>query len=820
MRKEFTELLEAAITERLGDLAAAKLFKAELAAYFQGLPESFTPHRAGVSPARAFLIAHARAIEDFIAAFYRYVLRDSFGDFTPPNSVIPIAFAALGSFAREQCAPRSDIDLMIVFKQVEGYNLRPIIERVLRLAWDSGFALGHRAAEISELSDMASSDITIKTALLEARFIGGSRLLWIDAEGVLERLRLANARGFAALKAAESRERKAKNPIAMEPNLKESAGGLRDANTLFWIARAIYGISHEKDLIGNVFDENSYREFHIACDLLYRARIALHLLTNKHFDKLVFDRQRDVALMLGFTDYKTKRAERFLLQKILHSLRVIDRFSDYYIAKILEKFEDDFATENFTAIAKVLAQKPKPFLYDIKDVMRLNKSENQRQRSILKDIILAIFAREDSHIILECFDRAGKLDILLPPLKGIIFLAQFDGYHTRPADEHSILTLKNLNLLNGEKLELFRALSESDQRLLRLVAILHDCGKGSSRDHSEIGAKRFRKFAKFLQLKDEEIESGFTLIKYHTLISNIARKEDIHSDRVVFSFAMKLGSKRLISMLYLLTICDMSAVAPNVYTHFWEITLKDLYIRAIEALENSDLISEAASRSKKEKQLKSDQDFALLNDRLQSKIFTIDSTLFFLKYKANEIIEIAKMCEDTKIIKIKAQTEPILRVDIIAKKPFNLGWFLGKLSRFDLGSMDIFRIFDGAKLFRMFFRKPLDESIEFIEKLAIDGLDMSRTMKYNKPQIKRKEIDIDIDHSPTYARMTLNLPDQQGLMAFVIDIFDRNEIDIAAAKIATIKNKANNLLLIEKSGGFAQKTKVLIAELTQTNPQK
>jgi [protein-PII] uridylyltransferase len=814
----FAEKLENLIEQKAEDFAVSKLFKEEKTAYYETLIERFSP-----SHPRAFLVQHARAIEEFIAYFYRYVLRGHFGDYAPPFSAIPIAFVALGSFGREQCAPYSDIDLMIVYKHTHGYNIKPLVERILYLAWDSGFHLGHRVHEIGELEEAANGDITIKTAMLEGRFFYGSRILWVEIETKLKKIRLNDQENYISQKLEEYRARRAKNPIVMEPDIKECAGGLRDSDALFWIAKALYGVSSTKDLVGSIIGEEDYREFHQALESLFRVRIALHLFTKKRSDALILERQREVAIYLGFSDTKTRKAERFFLQKVLASLKTISRHCEYYLAKLTRRDNTainaiaapfDERRETLIDLTRQAIQSPIDGDYDISFVMALRRAENIRLGSSMRRMIRAIFDRPDCYKIVTVFDLADRLETLLPPLKGTINLAQFDGYHTRPVDEHSILTLKNMCLLEGDLRELFLTLSDEEQALLRLVALLHDCGKGGMRDHSEAGALRFRKFAKALDFRADLTERGALLIRAHTLMNAVARSRDIYSDRVVFAFASQLGAKSLVTALYLLTVCDMSAVASGVYTPFAAELLRDLYFRAIAALDKNEQIGEAATRLRKEKQLLSYEGFTSLEPRLQRRILGVDSTLFFLKYKPAEIVEFSKRAAATDRVSFSAVSSPSLTLEVISKAPFNLGWALGKLAWLDLGAMDIFKLFDGAKMFRMFFRKPLDEAIGTLAELVENALDMSRAMKYARPTIKKKEIEIDCDHSPTYARMSLDAPDQQGLMAFVIDIFDRRGIDIAAAKIATIKRRANNLFLIEKTGRFCADQKEIVEELS------
>ena len=185
MREEFEQELETLIADRAADFEVARHFKQEIKHYFEQLPGRFEEKNGG----KAFLVYHTRSIERFIIGLYRYVIRESFGDYLPPVNAIPIALVALGSFGREQLCVYSDLDLMIVYKEIKGFSVKPIIERVLYLAWDAGLKLGHRVHEVQELEAAAATDITIKTALLESRFFYGSRFLWIEVSNQLSHIR-------------------------------------------------------------------------------------------------------------------------------------------------------------------------------------------------------------------------------------------------------------------------------------------------------------------------------------------------------------------------------------------------------------------------------------------------------------------------------------------------------------------------------------------------------------------------------------------------------------------------------------------------------
>ncbi len=827
MREGFAARLEALIDAKAEDFAVAKLFKEEKKHHYQELKSVFMR----TSP-KGFLIHHTRALETLIIGFFRYVLRDSFGNYMPSVSTLPIAFVALGSFGREQAAPYSDVDLMIVYKEVKGYHLRPLIERVLYLAWDAGFHLGHRVHEVGELEAAAMSDITIKTAILEGRFFFGSRFLWVEIENALNRIRSDDRDRFIEAKLAEYDKRHREKPISMEPDLKEGVGGLRDSNTLFWIARTLFGVDSNKDLAGGLISEEAYREYRQALDFIYRLRSGLHLIAGKPLDRLLFDHQREAALLLGFKDTKTRKAERYLLKRTLYSMAEIERFSAFYMAKILNPQSDhrwQLRTHKGllcvpyecappplkSALEQVIARTERT--YDISLVMALRRAAVPvRSGQGFKRMVRSLFEQPQSYALIRLIYRAGRLESLIAPMKPILHLAQFDGYHQHPVDEHAINTLFFLeNLPDAPLRDRFERLESGDRLLLRIVALLHDCGKGGRLDHSEVGARRFRRFAGSIGLQSEAIETGAHLIRIHTLMSHVARTQDIHSDRVVLAFAGQLKSPRLLDLLYLLTVADLSAVDRGVYSPFMANLLGELYQRTHAVIQKPEQVSEANLRRRKERALSSHEAFETLDRSLQRKLLSVDSNLFFLKHTPDEMIDLARRTAGAEPFGFQALTQPHLTLEIIAKAPLNLGWLLGKLAWLDLSGMDIFKLFDGAKLFRMVFKKPLEEPIEDLRRLAEQSFDMGLKLPYPRPFITPDEIETDCDHSPTYARLSLSTADQQGLMAFIIDTLDSFAIDIAAAKISTVKGRTHDLFLIEKNGPFCHNRDKILEALTK-----
>lgn len=827
--EKLDETLELLIDKKADDFEISKAFKEDVREYYAGLDESFTN-----SAGNSFLYSHTRTIENYIKRFYKYVIRDSFGNYSPPLSSIPVVFIAMGSFGREELCPYSDLDIMIVYKEVKGFNIKPLMERVLYLAWDAGLKLGHRVHELNDLKESADSDITIRTAMTESRFLFGSKFLWIETQGKLNLIRNSGQKAFIDAKLGEQKERREKNPKLMEPNLKESMGGTRDGNTLFWIARTILGIDRLKDLAGGVIADEDFKEIQSAIDFLNRVRAALHLIVGKKEDRVLFQYQRELALKLGFEDTKQRVAERRLMKRVFTALDDIHILSGYYLSKILR--EESFEEDRFIVKEGVICHGFSDRSIDINDFLEVYLAqETEREFDItftgilrhskipkvlnknLKKHIWNIFERNDSHKIIFEFYWAEVLDKIIPPFKPIIHLAQFDGYHQKSVDIHSIDTLKFLNTEEDEQLQtIFKGLEQRDRQLLRLVALLHDIGKGRSRDHSILGSRIIKVYAKGLGLKEKDIATGETLVRYHTLMSRIAQKEDIYSEKVLLSFVSKIKDRKTLDMLYLLTTADIKAVGDGVYTGFTKTLLRDLYKNACPFLSKTEQITEIEKRLRKEKILNSSKEFAHIPRPVMKQICKIESNLFFIKHTVSEIASIAMRSLETDRYSFYYKNRGYFELEIFSKEPIHLGWLLGEFYWLNIVSMDIFKLTQGVKYFKVRFKRAQEEEeLENLEQIINLSFNMEKKLQYETPKIVEKEIEVDCKHSPTYARMTLNTADQKGLMAHVVAVFDRFGIDIATAKVSTSKKRTNDLFLIEKNGKFCDHKTKIVKELTK-----
>ncbi|MDD3466762.1 MAG: protein-PII uridylyltransferase, partial [Campylobacterales bacterium] len=209
------EKIESLVGSGATDFEISKEFKENIKSYLGSLDEMFEADFG-----REFLYRHTKQLDTFLVEMFRYILRDSFGDYQPLINSIPVSMIALGSYGRQQLSVYSDIDIMLLYKEVKGYNVQPILERFLYMAWDAGLKIGHRVHEVSEITEVAKTDITIKTALLESRFIYGSRFLWIEYQNKLSQVRKTEQKEFVFAKLDELAKRHKKYKFSMEPNIK------------------------------------------------------------------------------------------------------------------------------------------------------------------------------------------------------------------------------------------------------------------------------------------------------------------------------------------------------------------------------------------------------------------------------------------------------------------------------------------------------------------------------------------------------------------------------------------------------------------------
>lgn len=803
--------IETLLHENASDFEIAKVLKQDIKAYFSTLGESFS-----TSGGKDFLVKHTKKIDNLLKLVYKIASRDMFGHYLPMKNNIPITLVALGSYGREQLCVYSDIDLMIVYKDLPGYQTQNMIEKILYILWDTGIKLGHRVHEVEELFEVSRTDITIKTALIESRMIEGSSFLWTETQNILTRIRYDNPEKFIAQKLEEQRQKHQKFPLTMEPNLKEGVGGFRDANLIFWIGKVRFNAHNIKTLPLDIITHQDYRHFRRALEFLFRVRSALHLATGKKEDTLHLDLIPDVAHYLGYKN--TQEAHTKFVKKVTGALKTLRLYSTIWLEALSRDMIVSSPQENYlypqhtiedinTLLKQLIKRASTPFLPHPTFLQKLIHAQKPSTLNPkLYSTIKTIFYQKHAHDILNTLSYAKLLKYIIPPIYKVVDMPQFDGYHQYAVDIHSLKCLEHLETMQDAfLLSRFNALNKEEKMLLKILVFLHDAGKGRHTDHHLVGVSLFKSFAHHLGLENRLIKMGETLILYHTLMSNVAQREDLHNEKVILKFASHFPNKTLLDLIYLLTYADMSGVGEGIYNSFTAQLIHTLYQESIASLKHEKILTETTKRLKQESALKKYPPFLALKKSQQKKILNIHSNLLFIKYSSQEILKISQTAFDTQDHHLWIAQNGHLKIEIIRKGSLNLGYLLAKLSHLHLIQMDIAALFEGYKYFKMEFDTQCndDDDIFRIKQSIKESFEITQHSILKKPEIKPKEIRIDIEHSKNFIALYLNTPDQKGLLAFVVDIFNALNLHIASAKIHTIKNRTRDIFLIEKSEKFS-----------------
>ncbi len=832
----FTEKLEDLFEQNADAFKVSKLFKERIKLYNASLQNRFIENLG-----KDFLVKHTKAYDSIISDMYKAVLRQLFGIYLPMRSSIPIAVIALGSYGREQLSMHSDIDLMIVFEEVEAYNTKLIIEKLLYLAWDAGLKLGHRVHEVHDIFKAANEDITIRTAMMEARFIVGSNFTYHATEREFNRLRQHDPKAFVLAKVEESQARRRKYPISMQPNMKEGVGALRDSNLLFWIAKTIYSISQLRDLVPSIINEEDYREYRIALELIFRVRSALHISANKQQDQLSLDYIPQLSTMLGFKE------QRVFVTKVLTAQAQIDRITQIYVKKFIRPLI--YGEENYTELKNsriqkniyhknstlyasyhckalsidtlfelILSQKDEMMKFDPSFIYLVSITDIQRPfNAKTYKMIQNFFMRAHTYPYLELFFNAGVIEYIFSSFKKVMYLPQFDGYHDYSVDRHSIKCVEALENIQDKKIQtLFESLHVEEKLMLKIAVLLHDTGKGRIQDHSEVGAKLISAFAKRLQLSESNISTMTLLVKQHVTMSIVAQRENIYNEKTLYKFMSKVQTKENLKLLYILTYADINGVGKNIYNTHTAKLLEELYYASLDIASQSDRISDATKRLRIENRIKNVAEYKELSNILKKKTLIIESNLFYFKHKPKDIIAIATEARNVFDYSYSLQNEETLSIEIFRKVPLNLGYLLGKLQHLDVASMDIFTLFDDVKYFKIaFFNQAAEDEIESTKEIIENSFDMHRKIELSPIKLKEEDIKLDCEHSLAYAELIIHTANQRGLLAYLVEKLEESSINITTAKIHSTKNKARDHFLIEKQLNMCDNADNLIKHILE-----
>ena len=577
--------------------------------------------------ARSFLIDQiVRLAHDFIAGHLYPLGNRSTGEH--------LAIIAVGGYGRGEMAPHSDIDIGFLTPFRHTSWIEQMTEALLYTLWDLGLKVGYSLRSLDEMVNASKEDLTIRTAMLEARFIWGDRDLYDCAKARFDSEVIAgNASQFVTDKLAERdarHKRMGDSRYVVEPNVKEGKGGLRDLHTLFWIGKFIHRVHTLPELVdAGLLGARELRQFTRAENFLLAVRCHLHFLAGRGEDRLTFDFQREIAERMRFSDRPGKSAvERFMKLYYLHSKMVGD-LTGTFLAHLDEQMESrswrfltairrrrpgkldgfildrgrlalphsDFFAEDPVRLIALFALADKYSLEIHPQTMRQTRANAKLlERTVRREpranaLFLAVLtSRRDSETVLRWMNEAGVFGRFLPDFGRIVAQMQFDMYHHYTVDEHTIRAIGLLSRIEkGEYPEdhpLSTAIMEQihSRRVIFVAVLLHDIAKGRGGDHSVLGAELALRVCPRLGLNRAETETVSWLVRYHLLMSATAFKRDLADFKTILDFAATVQSAERLRLLLVLTVVDIRAVGPGVWNGWKRQLLGELFDATEEVL--------------------------------------------------------------------------------------------------------------------------------------------------------------------------------------------------------------------------------------------
>ncbi|MBM6576234.1 [protein-PII] uridylyltransferase [Microvirga sp. SRT01] len=550
-----------------------------------------------------------------------------------PDEREPIAVMAVGGYGRGEMAAHSDIDIGFLTRDTPSPRAAKVVETVLYALWDLKLKVGHSSRSLDEMIRQSKADVTVRTALLEGRFVVGDQALADEAEKRFsDEVQRGTERQFIADKLAERdarHRRMGDTRYVVEPNVKEGKGSLRDLHALFWIGKYVYNVERARQLVDvGLFTPAEYRQFHRADEFLWAVRCHLHVITGRAEDRLTFDVQREVAARMRFRDAAGKPAvERFMQLYFLHA-KTVGTLTGVFLAHLDERFaargrrfgfpgirrspkrlkgfvldrgrlglpNDQFFAEDPVRLIEIFA------LADANEVdihplaMRAAARDAKLVDGIRRDpranalFLDVLCSPRDPELVLRWMNEAGVFGRFVPDFGRVVAQMQFDMYHHFTVDEHTIQAIGLLARIEAGTLKEDHPLATAiigqivSRRALRVAVLCHDIAKGRGGDHSILGAEVALRLAPRLGLNPAETETVAWLVRHHLLMSATAFKRDLSDFKTILDFCETVASPERLRLLLVLTIVDIRAVGPGTWNGWKRQLLADLFHAAEEVL--------------------------------------------------------------------------------------------------------------------------------------------------------------------------------------------------------------------------------------------
>jgi len=769
------------------------------------------------------------------------------------------ALLAVGGYGRGQLFPYSDIDLLLLLPAAADPQLQHKLEALVGVLWDIGLEVGHSVRTIEECVEIAEKDLTVQTNLLEARLLTGDRKLF---NRFIKRMRdTLDAPAFLQAKRLEQQQRHARfQESNLEPNVKESAGGLRDLQTILWISRASgIGKSWRELARRGLLTPEEARSIQRHELVLLTLRIRLHYLAGRREDRLLFDHQTALASQLKLQDSLHRLASEQLMQRYYRTAKAVSQLNTILLqnlgARIMPKLNRDYHAINprFGTRGELLEarteqlfeRKPEAILESfillqqhhelkgmtaatLRALWRARRRINPafRRNPVNRDLFMQLL-RTPSRLIreLQRMNQYGILGAYLPAFGRIVGQMQHDLYHVYTVDEHIFKVVRNLRRFAVPELAhefplCSRLMSDFERpEVLYLAGLFHDIAKGRGGDHSRLGRADALRFCKTHGVSQEDAELVAWLVEHHLVMSATAQKQDLTDPDVMRTFAATVRDQRHLVALYLLTVADIRGTSPKVWNAWKAKLLEDLFNVTQQRLAGHRVSLESSLHARQQEALARLRLYALA-DQAHEKFWAQLDTAYFLRHDPQEIAWHTRLL----YYRINA-TAPVVKarlssvgegLQVMVYVPDQKELFARICSFFEGISYDIYE----AKIYTTRHGYALDsfqvhdpsnkrpqyrDLISYIEyELGERLLHQKPLPSLTKPRLGRQlrhfpispEVNILPDDKGTYHVLSIIAGDRPGLLSRVARVLTAYNIDLHTAKINTLGSRAEDFFLI------------------------
>ncbi len=782
---------------------------------------------------KRLIAEHAGLMDSFIREVYAHC---------PRPSADSMAVVALGGYGRQELFPFSDIDIMLLYPPEEETALESVAECLFYPLWDASLEVGHGVRTVEACLENAKADFFFLVSMLDARLLCGNSALFDELTSRFRQSFIqGNRKEFVLQMLAHRNERHRRfgsHVYLLEPNIKESRGGLRDLQSMIWVSRVLFNLGDLRAMEdAGLLSGKEKKALDEAWETLIQIRNKLHFISGRKNDRLFFEYQEELARKAARGYEKEKQSVETFMRHIHNQLHTIAVASDLFFEHIDDtlhlspKGEDRHLEMGIEVVngkiqltdpeilpgrpyylMKIFqhaAQEGLPIHHRTKRLISSNLSLiDQKLRSSLRmsKAFFGIFkAKHNPFPVLEAMLDTGILTAYLPEFDQVKSLVQHDVYHTYTVDQHLLQTVQELHLLRQREKKIFSAIS--CPHLLFLAGLLHDIGKGEGSGHAEKGAQLSEKIGKRMGLKPEEIGTLSFLVRNHLFLVDTAMRRDLEDEALILKCARKIQDLDQLDMLYLISIADSRATGPSVWTDWKAALLQELYLKIAHLLERSDLID--PDRVKAVQWMKDKiTDLLGKEDRKLLDIMPEDYLLSFTPEAVVEHLRFKEKLNQKSFLLIPEDKQHYWSVLVIAKdRPGLLARIFGVLAlhNLDVLAAQIFTLKDGtavdvfevASSLHETYREQDWDAVKHDTELALgDRLALSyRLASKQRPLCHAApsnayvqpsaEVVIDNETSDFYTLVEVYVKDKKGLLYDVTKTLTDFGLDIFRAKIGT-----------------------------------